>query len=129
MARGKRDPKREAFWRGVLRRQRDSGLSVRAFCRREGLAETALHGWRRIIKQRDRERDQERQPVAAAFVPVVLAPDQPSQADGRIAIELRGGRVMRLPASMPPDRLAAVVHAIEAIEAIEGKPSATEGAA
>ena len=43
MARGQRDPKRERLWRDVLRRQRGSGLTVRAFCAREQLAETAFH--------------------------------------------------------------------------------------
>jgi hypothetical protein len=60
MARGQRDPKRERFWRDVLRRQKDSGLTVRAFCAGEQLAETAFHAWRRILRKPDAERRQGR---------------------------------------------------------------------
>ena len=109
MARGQRDPKRERFWRDVLRRHKGSGLTARAFCAEEQLAETAFHAWRRIL----RERDAERRPVPApAFVPVVVRePERPT--DERIVIDLRGGRVMRLPANMPAEQVAALVRAIE----------------
>lgn len=121
MARGQRDPKRERFWRDTLRRHKGSGLTVRAFCAKEQLAETAFHAWRRILRERDAERRQDR-PVAPAtvapapaFVPVVVReterPEPAAAAD--IVIELRGGRAMRLPASMPAEQLARMVHAIE----------------
>ncbi len=38
---------RELFWRGKLTEFVASGLSIRAFCRREGLAESAFYFWRR----------------------------------------------------------------------------------
>lgn len=118
MARGQRDPERERFWRDALRRHRGSGLTVRAFCAREQLAETAFHAWRRILRERDAERRRDRPvaPAAAApapaFVPVVVRePDRP--ADDRIVIDLRGGRALRLPASMPVELVARLVRAIE----------------
>jgi hypothetical protein len=46
MANAMRDAARERFWRDVLKRQPASGLSVRAFCRKEQLAESAFYGWR-----------------------------------------------------------------------------------
>jgi hypothetical protein len=115
MARGQRDPKRERFWRETLRRHNGSGLTVRAFCAREELAETAFHAWRRILRERDAER-RPAPPTPAApaptFVPVVVREaDRP--ADERIVIDLRGGRAMRLPASMPAEQVAALVRAIE----------------
>lgn len=51
--RGRRDPGRESRWRGLLEQQRRSGLTVRAFCFREGLRESAFHYWRREIARRD----------------------------------------------------------------------------
>jgi hypothetical protein len=45
-------------------------------------------------------------------VPVQLQPEA-AREDGAIVVELRGGRVLRLPVSMPPTQLAAVVHALE----------------
>jgi hypothetical protein len=103
-----------------LRRHNGSGLTVRAFCAREELAETAFHAWRRILRERDAERRPDR-PVAPAtaapapaFVPVVVREaDRP--AEGQHVIDLRGGRAMRLPASMPIEHVARLVRAIEAV--------------
>lgn len=113
MARRQRDPAREQFWREALRRQKVSGLTVRAFCAREQLAETAFHAWRRILRERDTQRRPAPAPAtpALAFVPVVMREADRPAAD--IAIELRGGRVMRLFASMPVEQVAALVRAIE----------------
>lgn len=114
MARGQRDPKRERFWREALRRQAGSGLTVRAFCARERMAETAFHAWRRILLQRDAEGRPAPAP-APAFVPVVVREaGRREPGDGQIVIDLRGGRAMRLPASTPVDRVAAIARAIEA---------------
>ncbi len=127
MARGQRDPARERFWRDALRRRKASGLTVRAFCAKERLAETAYHAWRRTLREWDAERRQARVPAAPApaFVPVVVREaDRPEPAAADIVIDLRGGRVMRLPASMPADRLGAIVRAIEAAGEASGEGAA-----
>jgi len=116
MARGQRDPKRERFWREALRRHRASGLTVRAFCAKEQLAETAFHAWRRILRERDAERRRQVLPVAPApaFVPMVVREEQrEAAAAADVVIDLRGGRAMRLPASMPVEQIARLVRAIE----------------
>ncbi len=51
----RRDPVKERFWRDTLRRQEASGLSVREFCARHSLAETAIYSWRAEIQRRDLE--------------------------------------------------------------------------
>jgi transposase-like protein len=99
----------------VLDRQAHSGLSVKDFCGREHLAESSLYHWRRRISQRGQRAMAT--PARPAFLPVMVHQDHPAEAagefDGQIAIELRGGRVMRLPASMPAPRLAQIILAIE----------------
>jgi hypothetical protein len=55
MANHERDAKREAFWRGVFQRSAASGLTIRAFCEREQLTESAFFAWRRTIAERDAE--------------------------------------------------------------------------
>ena len=116
MAKGQeRDPKREAYWRRLIGRWSESGLGVRPFCRREKVSEPSFYAWRRVIKERDRERPlapQERRPPA--FVPVVVRQEQPlPTASERITVRLRGGRLMHLPGSMAAARLAEILHAIE----------------
>jgi hypothetical protein len=60
-----RDVARERFWRRAIRRQQRGRESIRAFCQREGLAETAFHFWRRELARRDQE-STARQPRPAA---------------------------------------------------------------
>ena len=110
MAKGQeRDPKREAYWRRMIGRWHDSGLGIRAFCRREKLSEPSFYSWRRVLQERDQERHPE-----PAFVPVVVSQEQPLPvASERITVRLRGGRVLHLPGSMATERLAEIVHAIE----------------
>jgi hypothetical protein len=118
MANGIRDPKREAFWRRTLTAFGNSGLSVRAFCRREKLAETAFYFWRRTIRQRGAplHSSKQRGPKtrarkSPAFVPLLLGDVAPMAG---ITVELRGGRALRLSESYPVERLAGLLRAIEA---------------
>ena len=71
-ARRGRDPKKESFWRERLSHQTRSGLTVRAFCEREALKETAFYFWRREIRRRDHRAIS--QTPALAFVEVHAAP-------------------------------------------------------
>jgi hypothetical protein len=121
MANGQRDSKREALWRGVLSRQRESDLTVRAFCRREKVSEPSFYAWRRVIRQRDAERQPRAKRSRPAFVPLVVR--EPHSADSAITVDLRGGRVLRLPAETAAARLAELVHAIEAVPIVsEDRP-------
>ena len=52
MASTKRDSSREAFWRRIMAEFRKSGLTVREFCRRRKLHESAFYFWRRTIQDR-----------------------------------------------------------------------------
>ena len=56
----RRDPVKERFWRRVLRQQDAGRLSVREVCERAcGLAESAFYAWRREIRRRDQQKDQD----------------------------------------------------------------------
>ncbi|QDT79659.1 hypothetical protein Mal35_31240 [Gimesia maris] len=61
----RRNPDREAFWRTTISDRMQSGLSIRAFCVREGLSEPVYHYWRRELKKRDAANT-----AAASFLPV-----------------------------------------------------------
>lgn len=84
-----RDAAKERFWRRVVRHWRHSKLSVRAFCRQQGLRESNFYAWRRTLLQRDA--------LDAAFVPVqVVAEDQPARPRGAVELVLANGRLLRL---------------------------------
>lgn len=49
----RRDRTKEAFWRRMMRRQVGSGLSIRAWCLKHHLRESAFYWWRKQLAQRD----------------------------------------------------------------------------
>jgi transposase-like protein len=117
MAKRRRSLEREARWRDALRRHEASGLSVRAFCRREKLHESAFYFWRRTLAERDAEAAsgatatkpksvRSREPE---FLPVVLRRESPTPG---LSLELRSGNVVRFGASSP-ELIVAVIRALE----------------
>jgi hypothetical protein len=103
MAKGKvRDKGKEAFWRRTIEEQRQSGLSVRAFCQKQEVQEAAFYRWRRELVRREAAR-----PVVAAFVPVRLAGSPAASAAGEaVGRAVRAGEAAAAvwrhgPASVP----------------------------
>ena len=114
MANHQRNPAKEQFWRQALARQRASGLSIRAFCEREGLSEASYYQWRRELARRDRPRHQAPRP-RRAFVPVRIIPDaDTSPTRGMIEIVLASGRRIRVGEGFSRPTLAEVVAVLEA---------------
>jgi hypothetical protein len=108
MANSGRDLAKERRWRELVERQSASGLSARAFCRREELSEASFYAWRRTIGQRDVPRASAQ--ACPAFVPVAVT----GGPRAGFVLELSGGRVLRLPETIPIERLAEFVVALEA---------------
>jgi hypothetical protein len=120
MAKSIRDPGREAFWRRNVTAFGRSGLSVRAFCQREKLTESAFYFWRRTIHERGPAQRKAAQRTAKqsprkspAFVPLMFGDMAPAVG---VTLELRGGRALRFSESFPVERLAGLVLALEAAE-------------
>jgi hypothetical protein len=52
----RRDEAKERYWQEKIRAGAKSGLSIRGFCRREGLKEGQFHSWRRELWRREQEK-------------------------------------------------------------------------
>ena len=106
----------ESFWRDTLAAFAASGQSVASFCQERGLKQATFYARRLRLAKIDQ---QGTSPTAdgprptPAFVPVMVEPR--AIVEESFQVELRGGRVLRLPASMPAARLAEVVHALEGL--------------
>jgi hypothetical protein len=109
MAHGRaRDEQKERQWRQWITEWRASGLSVRAFCDRRGLATPSFYHWRRVLEQRATEK--------AAFVPVqVVAEAVPALATA-LEVVLTDGRMVRV----APGFDAATLRQLLAV--LEGRP-------
>ena len=106
MAVGKpRDPNRELFWRRMVRRQSESGLSVRAWCARHDLREATFYWWRTALARRDAK--------PAIFVPVRVADDASGRDEALMEIVLVGGRRIRLSGGVDRAMLADVLAVVE----------------
>ena len=70
----RRDPAKEKHWRRIIRRQQTSGLSVHAFCEREGLKDGNFLWWRRELNRRDREKTSQPQLRCSALNSKALTP-------------------------------------------------------
>jgi len=118
MSKLRRTAEKEAFWRLAVEEHRRSGLSVRAFCEREGLSSASLYAWRRELRQRDAERSvPSADSVDLIPVEVVESVGSSSSRETCSAAPLElvtpGGFTLRFPATIETHRLSAVLTAVE----------------
>jgi len=121
MAQGsRRDPQRQRYWRGVIEQQAASGQSVRAWCRRHRVAESAFYFWRGELARRNAQANTTPPSASGAtkpsagFVPVAVTADGTNDHRGRIEIVLGDGRSVRLTGPVDRQALADVVAVLEA---------------
>ena len=122
-----RDSVKEQFWRRTIVVHARSGLSIRAFCQREGLESWNFHWWRRALERRDREAappakvgrpnpTTERPPAPSAFLPVRVVQDvaEPIAVAGPIDIVIPAGPTVRVTSGFDRIALDAVLSVLEA---------------
>ena len=122
MSSAKRDGTKGEFWRRTIRRQRRSGLSIRAFCEEAGLSEGTFHYWRRKLDGQD---DSEAETPAsssknssaqqtASFLPVQVAGDHITTTPADcLEVTLPSGTTLRIPHGFDPETLASVFALLE----------------
>jgi hypothetical protein len=125
---GRRDAAKERRWRALVAKHVASGLSVRAFCAAEGVAENSFYGWRRKLALRDVEakaqsgkakrrtqaaqsrRLDESRKSPSRFVPVTLSQIPTAPA---VEIALPSGLTLRVAAGCDEATLRIVLGALE----------------
>ena len=119
-----RNSKKEQEWRERVQRWQQSGESVRAFCRREGLHESAFFAWRRELTRRRQERQAvrtERKQVKPStpakpirFLPVQVALENRTGDPGGVEILLDAGCAIHVRPGFDRQTLAEVLAILEA---------------
>jgi len=99
----------DAQWRKVIAEQRDSGLSVEAFCRAQGLASSTFFARRQRLREADRPK----------FVEVTAEPANDQTAVSAhesdavpLELVLRGGVVVRVRPGFDAALLRRIVEAL-----------------
>jgi transposase-like protein len=108
--------------------QRGSGLSVRAYCRRHRLRESAFYFWRKELTRRGASAA-----MQAAFVPVRITREQPATpsgpgdltASGRIEIVLGSDRRVNVVGPVDRQALADVLAVLSLDPAARYREGAT----
>jgi transposase-like protein len=115
---------RRAFWQAALELQRESGLTIRAFCKQEQLAESAFHFWKRELQRKQppvlvkepKVRTKLGVPpetIREAFVPVELSSAAASSATAAsLVIELTSGATIRVAEGCSRQLLQNVLEAL-----------------
>ena len=108
----RRDPRNERFWRDALSRWRESGLTIRAYCRQRGLAEPSFYFWRRVLAERDPPTTPTANSPSVTFVPLTVRPE-PAVADTTVEVVLANGRRLRLPVGVAAGVVRELVAVLE----------------
>jgi transposase len=121
-----RDSLKEQFWRRTIAEQSRSGLSIKAYCQREGIEPQSFHRWRQVLARRDHDfplhrtvdrPDSFNQPVrSSAFLPVRVLQNaaEPIASTTPIEIVLHSGPTVRVTPGFDPQALDSVLSVLEA---------------
>lgn len=102
---------RSARWRGLLARQSSSGLSVAAFCRREGVALSTFRWWRRKLAVTGRRATLDA--VDWVEAQPLTTPSPPG--DAAVRLGNARGIWIEFAACPAPDVLRATLHALHEV--------------
>lgn len=100
---------RERIWREKVERQKGSGLSVAAYCRRERISEASYYYWkRRLAESKDKPKTESHE-GNGRFVAI----DLPQSARDQLEVVLRNGRRVVVPDRFSENTLRALLAILE----------------
>ena len=89
----KTDTEQRQFWQMVIETWQASRLSVRNFCKQEGLSEPAFYSWRKkLTKGIEPKKDKPKDTNSSAFIKVSLPKDNPAPLE----LVLSSGNTLRI---------------------------------
>jgi len=97
---------REQFWRGLIRRQQQSGQSIQAFCDSQGVSSPSFYSWRKRLNASNGR-------PTAQFVPVQVERESAQVTPGQIEIRLPDGTCVGVESGFDPQALRDVLAALE----------------
>jgi transposase-like protein len=120
MLKSTRSAEKVSFWRLAVAEFAASGMTVRAFCAREGLSEPSFYGWRRKLRQQASAARAQPSPAAnaPALIPVAVVAAADATASrhplGAPLLELvtPGGFTLRFPPDIEPQQLSVLLSVV-----------------
>lgn len=114
------NPEREAHWRRVMARHRESGVSIAEFCRQESISEASFYAWQRKLRQRSSRRTSPREAVGrdasspSAGIPSILPVriEPAVDAPASLRIHWPGGIWLEMTRPVSQQEVAALLGAL-----------------
>ena len=110
MSNGKQaDGDQQQFWQMALETFKSSGLSVRQFCKQEGLAEPSFYSWRkRLAKVDGPDADKEEVCQPEPFIQISI----PTERTGSLDIILFSGNTLKISSGTDIQTLSDVISVL-----------------
>jgi hypothetical protein len=121
MAKSRRSTEKRDFWQMVFQEYQISGLSIRAFCEREGLPEPSFYAWRKRLAANEKVSPATAAVAVDRLIPVrIVAEDQSQhvvkQASAPMEIRTPSGYTLRLDESVEIRRLSELLCALASVQ-------------
>ena len=105
----KSDPDQQQFWQMVLETFKSSDLSVRQFCKQEGLSEPSFYTWRKKLAKSDESAEGEQKDTnPSAFIEVAM----PKNDSVVLELLLSSGNTLRISSDTDSKTLVNVLSAL-----------------
>ncbi len=104
----KADTDQRQFWQMVLETFKSSGLSVRQFCKQEGLSEPSFYSWRKRLSEHEPSAAQKVPPQPEPFIQVSMPPVK----SGVLELVLASGHTLRIPSDIDREFLTGVLSCV-----------------
>ena len=99
----------QQFWQMAIETWQASGLSIRNFCKQEGLSEPSFYTWRRRLTKSDEpEQDKQKDADSSDFIKVSM----PSEKLYGLELVLASGNTLRISSAADSKTLSDVLSAL-----------------
>jgi len=108
----KADTDQRQFWQMVLETFKSSGLSVRQFCKQEGLSEPSFYSWRKRLSPPQEPDPGKGQMQPDQFIQISMPAAKPEPLE----LILASGHKLHIPSDVDPAFLTGVLSAMKQAE-------------
>ena len=99
---------RRQYWQGKLESWRAGGLSVRQFCKRQGVSEPSFYCWRKKLAKDGTVNCGKEPRLSSSFIEVALPGDKPVTLE----LVLASGHTLRIVSGIDSETLTNVLSAL-----------------
>ena len=96
------------FWQKTIETWKNSGMSIRTFCKAEGLQESTFYNWRKKLTEGQSQVKEQILKNPSAFIKVAL----PENEQAFLELELSSGSILRIPSGADNKKLNSVLSVL-----------------